>query len=172
MRACGRTRALTWPDARASRRKDVLGSEVERRGGRDWMLWFRSRWGRRRLGWRAHAPEQVCKNRIELALALPGRKDLQWRQSRVPWRDGVPTRSGAKGAKGLALTSPGKRTHGCAARRGHVRVWLHKARADACAYRRPGHGVGPERRRRDQGDNTTAAACHSDGAEKREQRPG
>jgi hypothetical protein len=27
--ACGRTRALTWPDARASRRKDVLGSEVK-----------------------------------------------------------------------------------------------------------------------------------------------
>jgi hypothetical protein len=27
--ACGRTRALTWPDACASRRKDVLGSEVK-----------------------------------------------------------------------------------------------------------------------------------------------
>jgi hypothetical protein len=26
---CGRTRALTWPDARASRRKDFLGSEVK-----------------------------------------------------------------------------------------------------------------------------------------------
>jgi hypothetical protein len=32
---CGRTRALTWPDARAPRRKGVLGSEVERQGGRD-----------------------------------------------------------------------------------------------------------------------------------------
>jgi hypothetical protein len=29
VRACGRTRALTWPDARAPRRKDVLGSEVK-----------------------------------------------------------------------------------------------------------------------------------------------
>jgi hypothetical protein len=29
MCVCGRTRALTWPDARASRRKDVLGSEVK-----------------------------------------------------------------------------------------------------------------------------------------------
>jgi hypothetical protein len=35
VRTCGRTRALTWPDARASRRKDVLGSDVERRGGHD-----------------------------------------------------------------------------------------------------------------------------------------
>jgi hypothetical protein len=26
---CGRTRALTWPDARAPGRKDVLGSEVK-----------------------------------------------------------------------------------------------------------------------------------------------
>jgi hypothetical protein len=29
VRACGRTRALTWSDARAPRRKDVLGSEVK-----------------------------------------------------------------------------------------------------------------------------------------------
>jgi hypothetical protein len=29
VRACGRTRALTWPDVRAPRRKDVLGSEVK-----------------------------------------------------------------------------------------------------------------------------------------------
>jgi hypothetical protein len=29
MRACGRTRALTWPDGHAPRRKDVLGSEVK-----------------------------------------------------------------------------------------------------------------------------------------------
>jgi hypothetical protein len=29
VRVCGRTRALTWPDARAPRRKDVLGSEVK-----------------------------------------------------------------------------------------------------------------------------------------------
>jgi hypothetical protein len=29
VRTCGRTRALTWPDARASRRKDVLGGEVK-----------------------------------------------------------------------------------------------------------------------------------------------
>jgi hypothetical protein len=29
VRACGRTRALTWPDARAPRRKDVLSSEVK-----------------------------------------------------------------------------------------------------------------------------------------------
>jgi hypothetical protein len=29
VRACGRTRALTWPDARAPRWKDVLGSEVK-----------------------------------------------------------------------------------------------------------------------------------------------
>jgi hypothetical protein len=29
VRACGRTRALTWPDARAPKRKDVLGSEVK-----------------------------------------------------------------------------------------------------------------------------------------------
>jgi hypothetical protein len=35
VRTCGRTRALTWPDARAPRRKDILGSEVVRRGGRD-----------------------------------------------------------------------------------------------------------------------------------------
>jgi hypothetical protein len=29
VRACGRTRALIWPDARAPGRKDVLGSEVK-----------------------------------------------------------------------------------------------------------------------------------------------
>jgi hypothetical protein len=29
VRTCGRTRALTWPDAHASRRKDVLGGEVK-----------------------------------------------------------------------------------------------------------------------------------------------
>jgi hypothetical protein len=29
VRACGRTRALPWPNARAPRRKDVLGSEVK-----------------------------------------------------------------------------------------------------------------------------------------------
>jgi hypothetical protein len=29
VRACGRTHALTWPDFRAPRRKDVLGSEVK-----------------------------------------------------------------------------------------------------------------------------------------------
>jgi hypothetical protein len=57
----------------------------------------------RRLGWRVHAPEQVGKIGIELALALPGRKDLHWRQSRVPWRDGVPTRSGAKGSQRFGL---------------------------------------------------------------------
>jgi hypothetical protein len=54
VRACGRTRALTWPDARASRRKDVLGGDVKQSDEvvAIWMLWFRSMWGRRRLGWR------------------------------------------------------------------------------------------------------------------------
>jgi hypothetical protein len=52
--ACGRTRALTWPDARASRRKDVLGSEVKWSDGAvaNWVLQFCSRCARRRLGWR------------------------------------------------------------------------------------------------------------------------
>jgi hypothetical protein len=49
VRACGRTRALPWPDARAPRRKDVLGSEVKYNDGAvaNWVLQFRSRCARR-----------------------------------------------------------------------------------------------------------------------------
>jgi hypothetical protein len=48
VRTCGRTRALTWPDARAPRRKDVLGGEVKQSDGvvAIQVLWFRSRYAR------------------------------------------------------------------------------------------------------------------------------
>jgi hypothetical protein len=172
VRTCGRTRALTWPDARASRRKDVLGSEVERRVVAIWMLWFRSwsegddwvgalmrqsKCARTGSNWRSHSRG----GRISIGGKAASRGGAECRQGLA-----------RKGAKGLALTSPDKRTHGCAARHGHARAWLHKATASACAYRRPGHGGGPERRRRDYGNNATAAACHRDGAKKGERRPG
>jgi hypothetical protein len=46
--ACGRTRALTWPDARAPRRKDILGGEVKQSDGMVAIrvLWFHSRCAR------------------------------------------------------------------------------------------------------------------------------
>jgi hypothetical protein len=66
---------------------------------------------------------RVRKNGIELALALPGRKDFPRQQSLVPWRDGVPTRSGAKGSHRLSLDL---------SRQAHA--WLRGwARARACA---------------------------------------
>jgi hypothetical protein len=55
VRACGRARALTWPDAHApGGRKDVLGGEVKQSDEvvAIWVLWFHSRCARRRLGWR------------------------------------------------------------------------------------------------------------------------
>jgi hypothetical protein len=138
-------------------RDNALRGEGHRLANRE----SRSRTGLswRRLGSRARAPERVCKNGIELALAFPGRKDFHRRQSCVPWRDGVLTRSGAKGSQRLGLDLSRQAP-------AWLRVWV---RAHACARRHPSHGGGPERRRRGHGDNTTSAACHSDGTKKGEQ---
>jgi hypothetical protein len=77
-----------------------------------WVLWFRSRWGRRQLGWRAQS-ECARTGSSWRSHFRGGRISIS---GKAASRGGTECRRGQarKGTKGLALTSPGRRPRGCA----------------------------------------------------------